>query len=258
MTSSGSAAPSGTVIVTGAAGFIGNAIVERLLAEGRNVIGLDHNFGDAPLGQPLDKMPGCLRRTLDVSAEDDWRVFAAEQAGQADAVTGLVTVAAINRVGPIADYDCADWDAMMAVNVRGVFLAAKHVVPLMQAAGGGAIVNMSSVSAFIGARGGAAYHATKGAVLSLSRALALELADDGIRVNSVCPGWVDTPFTDRYLATLPDPTAARAKAERLHALGRFASPADVAGAVSYLLSSSASFVTGTELIVDGGFMIRKE
>jgi NAD(P)-dependent dehydrogenase (short-subunit alcohol dehydrogenase family) len=128
---------------------------------------------------------------------------------------------------------------------------------LMTAAGGGSIVNMASVSAFIGANDGAAYHTTKGAVLSLSRALAQELAPAGIRVNSLCPGWVDTPFTTAYLDAQPDPAAARAKAEGMHALNRMARPEDVAAATAFLLSPAAGFITGTELIVDGGFMIRR-
>ncbi len=112
---------------------------------------------------------------------------------------GLVTVAAINRPGFIDEYSVEDWDQMMAVNVRGVFLAIRSCVPFMRANGGGSIVNLSSVSAFIGSVGGAAYHSTKGAVLSLSRSLAQELAPSNIRVNFGMSRWVDTPFTSAYL-----------------------------------------------------------
>ena len=247
-----------SVVITGAAGFIGNAVAEALLTDGHAVVATDIGFDQARTSKMASANPRYRRHLLDVSDEDGWRDVAADLLKRGSTVSGLVTVAAINRVGSVTDYDSADWDAMMAVNVRGVFYGAKHLVPLMRSAGGGSIVNMSSVSAFIGARGGSAYHTTKGAVLSLSRALALELADDSIRVNCVCPGWVDTPFTDRSLSTLPDPAGAQARVTELHALGRMARAEDVAYAVCYLISGKAAFVTGTELVVDGGFMIRKE
>jgi NAD(P)-dependent dehydrogenase (short-subunit alcohol dehydrogenase family) len=116
---------------------------------------------------------------------------------------------------------------------------------------------MAWVSAFVGSSGGAPYHTSKGAVLSMTRSLAQELAPYGIRINAVCPGWVDTPFTDAYINSQPDPSALRAHANRLHTLNRMAKPEEVAEAVIWLLSDRAAFSTGTELFVDGGFMIRR-
>lgn len=138
-----------------------------------------------------------------------------------------------------------------------MFLACKHVVPLLREAGGGSIVNLSSVSAYTGADGYAAYHASKGAVLSLTRALALELAPDDIRVNAVCPGWVDTAFSEAVFDDGEDPASLRERAHAAQALGRMATPADVACAILFLVSDESSFVTGAPLFVDGGFMVKK-
>jgi NAD(P)-dependent dehydrogenase (short-subunit alcohol dehydrogenase family) len=242
-------------MVTGAAGAIGSATVRLLIERGAAVALLD--TANSRAQAVIDEVGQALFIPTDVSDEMQIQSAIEHTARHLGAPTLLVTVAAINRTGPIESYAVEDWDAMMAVNVRGVFLPIKHCVPHMKAAGGGAIVNMSSVSAFIGSSGGAAYHTTKGAVLGMTRSLAQELAPYGIRINAVCPGWVDTPFTDQYIESQPDPAALRAYANGLHTMGRLAHPAEVAEAVCWLLSEKASFSTGTDLFVDGGFMIKR-
>jgi NAD(P)-dependent dehydrogenase (short-subunit alcohol dehydrogenase family) len=246
-------------LVTGVAGAIGSATVRLLIERGAAVALLDTPGSRAQaLADEVGQAGGRARFIpTDVSDEAQVRAALEQTAAQLGAPSLLVTVAAINRTGPIESYAVEDWDAMLAVNVRGVFLPIKHCVPHMKADGGGAIVNMSSVSAFIGSSGGAAYHTTKGAVLGMTRSLAQELAPHGIRINAVCPGWVDTPFTDQYIDSQPDPAALRAYANGLHTLGRMARPTEVAEAVCWLLSERASFSTGTELFVDGGFMIKR-
>jgi NAD(P)-dependent dehydrogenase (short-subunit alcohol dehydrogenase family) len=143
------------------------------------------------------------------------------------------------------------------VNVKGVFLAYKYAVPLMKAAGGGAIVNLSSVSALVGTSNSFAYHTSKGAVLSLSYATAQELAPFNIRVNAICPGWVDGGFTHQVMRSLSDPQPLFQAARDAHLLGRMARPDEVAEAALFLASSAASFITGTALFVDGGFMVKR-
>jgi len=166
---------------------------------------------------------------------------------------GLVCIAGTNARGRVEDLSWDDWRRVMAVNVTGCMLAMKHA----QVSSGGAIVLTASVSAHVATDGHVAYHASKGAVLGLARAACGEFAPLGVRVNAVSPGWVDTPFTDQGIALAPDPAALHASASGAHLLGRMARPDEVAEAMLFLLSDDASFITGEELVVDGGFLRRK-
>ncbi|MCU0512938.1 MAG: SDR family oxidoreductase [Anaerolineae bacterium] len=246
-------------VITGATGAIGSATAHLLAAEGAVVALLDQQVaaGEA-LAAALQHQGGqALFVPCDVSSDSAMPAALAQVAQSAGGPTLLVTIAGINLNGTLETLTVADWDRMMAVNVRGVFLAAKYTVPFMKQAGRGAIVNMSSVSAFVGSKDSSPYVTTKGAVLSFSRSIAGELAPYGIRVNAICPGWVNTPFTDQYINAAPDPKALRDFASGQHLLNRMAEPAEVAQGIAWLLSDAASFVTGTELFVDGGFMIRR-
>ncbi|MDJ1006356.1 MAG: SDR family oxidoreductase [Paracoccaceae bacterium] len=228
----------GRVAITGGAGGIGAATVALLQAQGAEAVSVD-----------LSENAGCESHIADVSDE----ATMAEVFLRIGPLTGLVSVAGTNARGRVEDLTWDDWQRVMRVNVGGAMLAMKHA----QVGEGGAIVLTSSVSAHIGTDGYTAYHMSKGAVLGLMRATSGEFAPRGIRVNAVSPGWVDTAFTDRALAEIPGGEAIRASAGAAHILGRMAQPDEIAESIVFLLSEKASFITGTELVVDGGFLRKR-
>jgi NAD(P)-dependent dehydrogenase (short-subunit alcohol dehydrogenase family) len=164
----------------------------------------------------------------------------------------LVNNAGFGIAATVEHTDEADWDRLMAVNLKGVFLCSKHVVPIMRRQGGGVIVNTASVTATVGIRNRAAYCASKGGVASLTRAMALDHVTDGIRVNCVAPGTIDTAFFDDILARHEDAAAYKRELAGRQVLGRLGRPEEVAQAILYLAGPESSFVTGSMLTIDGG------
>jgi NAD(P)-dependent dehydrogenase (short-subunit alcohol dehydrogenase family) len=232
----------GTIAITGGGGGIGTALVHLAQAAGFRTVSIDLvPNADADQSIVLD-----LTDEIAVSAAFD----------SIGDLAGLACIAGTNAPrARVEDLSWKDWSDVMAVNVAGTMLAMKHASPHLQ--NGAAIVLMGSVSAHIGTDGYVAYHTSKGAVLGLMRATSGEFAPRGIRVNAVSPGWVDTGFTDRALAALPNGEAIRAEAGAAHLLGRIARPQEIAEAMLFLLSPGAAFITGTELVVDGGFLRKK-
>lgn len=231
----------GTYLVTGSAGGIGGATCRALRAAGHRTIGLD--LAPSPEAD--------LSLTLDLMDEN----ALAQAMAEAGALNGLACIAGIHAMGRVADQPWEDFRRVLRVNAGGIMLAMKHASRYLK--DGGAIVLMGSVSAHLATDGSVAYHTSKGAVIGLMRAASGEFAPRGIRVNAVSPGWVDTDFTNCALARLPDGEAIRERAASAHILNRMARPEEVAEAVVFLLSDAASFITGEELFVDGGYMRRK-
>ncbi len=226
------------IAITGGAGGIGSSLVRMLQANGKRTVSLDLKPGPEATAS----------HQLDISEEPG---IAGAFQGMGP-LSGLVCIAGTNVRGRVEELPWEDWRRVMIVNVRGAMLSMKHASPLLQEGAG--IVLISSVSAHIGTDGYTAYHTSKGALLGLMRAASGEFAPRNIRVNAVSPGWVDTPFTDSALAELPDGEAVRKRALDAHIPGRMARPGEIACAIEFLLSDAASFVTGTELVVDGGFL----
>jgi NAD(P)-dependent dehydrogenase (short-subunit alcohol dehydrogenase family) len=190
-----------------------------------------------------------------VSRAGQVQAFIDGVAGRFGRLDGIVNNAGVAIGGTVVDLDEPEWERLLAVNLKGIWLGMKYAIPHLRAVGGGAIVNMSSVQALVGFPGWAGYAATKGAIISLSQQAAVEYGPDGIRVNCLAPGTIMTPMNEEIFRTAADPQALIASWKSSHALGRFGQPAEVAAAAAFLLSDDATFITGDCLRVDGGLSI---
>jgi dihydroanticapsin dehydrogenase len=237
------------LLIVGAATGIGKAIAAATVAEGARVVIADlaEESGKATAEELGADFVRC-----DVANETDVRAMVAIAVDTLGGLDGLVNNAGLQRAGPLERISVGDWDSLMAVNTRGVFMATREAIPHLRAAGGGSIVNTSSLAGKRGGPGIAAYAASKGAVLAFTTAVALELARDRIRVNSVCPGFIDTPFNNPAIAFMGGREEQARVVERMVPLGRQAVPDEVAPLYVYLLSDESAYVTAQALSVDGG------
>ena len=233
------------VVVTGSAGGMGGAVVKLFRAKGFTVIGLD-------LKPSVDADHSFVG---DVYDEKIWEEITKFITSNKLEVSSLINIAGRNYFDTIDKAELDQWRDMFDVNVLGMVIGIKHLSPLLKKTPNATIVNMSSISAHVGSVGYAAYVATKGAVDSLTKSLALELAPH-IRVNAVAPGWIETPFTVEGLNLADDPVAYRKNVENMHALKRVGTAEEIANVIYFLTSKESSFVTGSILTADGGYLIK--
>lgn len=248
-------------LVTGASRGIGAATARALAAAGAKVVVTDLNE-PADLAAEIDG----LSRAQDVTSEKDWAETMAFIRNRAGGLDILVNNAGLFLMKPLLETTLEDWRRLHAVNVEGVFLGTKAAIPLLTERagrwkGGAAIINVSSVAGLVGAAGAACYNASKGAVRLFTKGIALEVADVGIRVNSVHPGVIDTKMGDEVVSGVSalsglGENEARVQAGLMHPLGHMGQPQNIADAIVFLASDRAAFMTGAELVIDGGMTAR--
>lgn len=244
------------VVVTGAASGIGKATALAFLEEGARVVAVDLN----------DRALDALTRDVSVTEKDRFLSAMVDvvNLGQVEQMVQTVVArwgridvlfnnAGIEETDSITNTTEAMWDRQITVNLKSVFACSKFIIPHMQKTGRGSIVNMGSIEGIVAEPSGAAYVASKGGVVMLTKEMALTYARDNIRVNCICPGWIDTPMARRSIEKHGGLDHMIPEIQRLQPLGRLGAPEEVAKAVLFLASDDASFITGTTLMVDGGY-----
>ena len=247
-------------LVSGAGSGIGQGIAELFTEEGAKVALLerDETKGRETLARIREAGGEARLLCADVSNEDEVRRAVAETLEAYGALHHLVNNAGIVLVKPLEECSGEEWDTVMAVNLKSVFLTVKHTLAALKQAEGATIVNIGSVSSFVGQSQTPSYVASKGAVMMLTKALALDYARFDIRVNCVCPGITDTPLFRYHVSKTPDPEATLASRAARVPLGRFLTPRDIARAVLYLSTDDSSGITGIAHVVDGGYLAAAE
>ena len=245
-----------SVIVTGGASGIGRSTAEMFLEEGAKVVIADvsEKLGKSAVDELKKRGYSPILVVGDVSKAADAKKIVRETMKKFGRIDVLFNNAGILVEGTVEDVSEKEWDRIMAINVKGVFLMAKEVVPIMLRQKGGVIVNTASCSGLVGDRSAIAYNTSKGAVVLMTKCLALDYAMKNIRVNCVCPGEIDTPMFRQEARTRNMPVEEyRKELSQCHPIGRLGIPEEVAGAVLFLASDDASFITGAAFSVDGGY-----
>jgi NAD(P)-dependent dehydrogenase (short-subunit alcohol dehydrogenase family) len=239
-------------LVTGAGSGIGAATAEAFAVARARVFVTDRNH-DSALATAARIGDCATALHLDVSDEAQCARCAEQVLASAGRLDILVNNAGVGHVGTLVQTEGSDLDRLYAVNVRGVFNVSKVFLPSMLARRAGNIINMASIGGVVGIRDRIAYCTSKFAVVGLTKSMALDHALDGIRVNCICPGRVETPFVAERLAAYPDPVKARREMTATQAVGRMGRPEEIAAAAVYLASDESSFVTGSAFMIDGGW-----
>jgi len=234
--------------VTGGRGGIGRAICDRFSKEGAHVFSADLNERGS-----LSKASDCSDFVrLDVTSEQEVQAAMAAVARRFGKLDVLVNAAGIEIEKTIEETTLADWNRIFAVNVTGTFLVSKYALPLLRRSDGGSIINFGSYDGFIADPGLAAYCATKGAVHALTRAMACDHGPEGIRVNAICPGYVDTPMLRSFFRDHGDMKSLEDNIRAIHPTRRYGTPEDVANLVNWLASDEARYASGQLWVIDGG------
>jgi NAD(P)-dependent dehydrogenase (short-subunit alcohol dehydrogenase family) len=242
-------------IITGGSDGIGKAIAHVFTREGAKIVivGRNEEKGDRALKE-LKKAGEVTYLKVDVSDTRQVKRMVEDTVQKYGRIDILVNNAAICPPGDVLTTTEATWDEVIGVNLKGVFLCSKFVIPQMMKNGGGAIVNIGSINSLMAMENEAAYDASKGGVLMLTKATALDFARSNIRVNCICPGAIETPMLTASLDTAKDPKAARASLIQKHPLRRTGTPDEIAQAALFLATNDSSFITGATIPVDGGIL----
>ena len=241
-------------IVTGGGAGIGRAAAIAIAHAGASTVvaDIDPQAAQGVASEIIRSKGRALGLGVDVSSADDVSAMTRTAVEEFGGVDLLYNNAAIQINGSVTDLEEADWDRVFAVNVKGIYLCSRACIPHMRSKGGGAVVNAASIQGMASQKRVAAYGASKGAVIALTRSMALDYASDGIRVNCICPGSVDTPMLRGNAAAVGDPDDVLARWGSTHPIGRVARPIEIARLVVFLLSDQASFITGASYVIDGG------
>lgn len=249
-----------TAWITGAASGMGKAVAELFAREGANVAVVDVNAESALTVATKIQSTGKKAMAIAADVADEAQVKTsldrcAEHFGHLDII---INCAGVVHVKPLHEYSEAEWDRLMGINVKSIFFSVKHGIAPLRKQTRSYMVNIGSVGTFVGQPNTPAYTASKGAVLQLTRSIALDYAADGLRCNCVCPGITDTPMLRYHMRTLPDPEAALAQRLRRVPMGVPLTPMDIARNILYLCTEDSAGVTGTSLIIDGGYLAAAE
>jgi NAD(P)-dependent dehydrogenase (short-subunit alcohol dehydrogenase family) len=245
-------------VITGAGSGIGRAMALLFAREGAKIVAGDVNGAAAAETADLVRAQGgqATSSAVDVTNPEQVQALFKVALNEFGKLDILCNNAGIGSTTNVVDCDPDEWDRVMTVNAKGVFLGCKYAVPIMLEQGGGCIINTASVAGMIGIPERAVYCASKGAVIALTKQVAVEYVEKGIRCNCVCPGTVDSPWVGRLLQGAADPTQARSALEARQPMGRLGKPEEVAAAALYLASDDAAFVTGNTMVLDGGWTAR--
>ncbi len=234
-----------TALVTGGEGGIGRAICSRFAREGANVLSAD-------LSRHSARQADIRFVEYDVTSEQSAAAVFAALAGEWDRLDILVNAAGIEIEKTIEDTSLEEWNRIFAINVTGTFLTSKYALPMLRHSSGASIINFGSYDGFIADPKLAAYCATKGAVHALTRAMACDHGPEGIRVNAICPGYVDTPMLASFFGEHADSEAQKKAARDVHPLRTYGQPEDIANLVNWLASDEARYASGQLWVIDGG------